>query len=207
MRPLPKPPRIVLEGVWVAALCALAMFLTWDHTRGDSATNDEPVHMYAGTEYLSHGVLFTNPEHPPLAKDLAALSLLRANITPPAVLPDRPLHGLTQFLRANTIPQTELLALARAPFRWLLAALIVTVYAAARAAFGVPAAMLASALIAIDPNFIAHAGVVHTDVAAALFMTLTVVLAIAAGSSAARWLLTGLVLGLAIATKFTALIL
>ena len=202
----------MLEGTWVVALCALAIFLTWDHTRGDSVTIDEPLHLFAGAEYLSHGVLFTNPEHPPLAKDLAAWSLLGTmDLTPPAIVPGAPLPPLPElvtFLRANRVPYTEILSRARMPFRWLLALLIVVVYLAARVASGTPAAMLASALIALDPNFIAHAGVVHTDVAAALLMTLAVVLLIAApGGSALRWLLAGLVLGLAIATKFTALVL
>ena len=203
---MPRLPKL-LEGLWVAALCALAMFLTWDHARGDAATNDEPVHLYAGAESVLAGVLFTNPEHPPLAKLLAGLSLLRRNVRPPSVLPQQPVQAMTSFFRENVIPLNEILALGRAPFQWLLALLIVAVYFAARTAFGIPAAMLASALIALDPNFIAHAGVVHTDLAATLFMTLTVILAITSGVSPKRWLLTGLALGLAIATKFTALLL
>ncbi|MEO8383248.1 MAG: glycosyltransferase family 39 protein [Acidobacteriota bacterium] len=195
----------------MAVLCVLALFLTLDHTRGDSATIDEPPHIYAGMEYLTRGVLRTNPEHPPLSKLLAALSLVRA---PGLTLPDvsgaprlRP-ADLYPFFLANAIPLPEMLALARAPFRWLLAALIVGVYLAARAASGTPAALLASAMMALDPNLIAHAGVVHSDVAAALLMTLTVVLTLSAvGGPSWRWMLAGLTLGLAIATKFTALIL
>jgi 4-amino-4-deoxy-L-arabinose transferase-like glycosyltransferase len=196
----------------VAALCALAILLTLDHTRGDSATIDEPPHIYAGTEYLTQGVLHTNPEHPPLAKLLAAASLVRAqHLTLPDIsgVPRRRPHDLFPFFLANGIPFREMLALARAPFRWLLAALIVCVYLAARAAAGTPAALLASALVALDPNLIAHAGIVHSDVAAALLITVTVVLTISAvgGRRPSRWILAGLALGLAIATKFTALIL
>jgi hypothetical protein len=195
----------------LAALCALAIFLTSDHTRGDSITIDEPLHLYGGAEMVLHGLLFTNPEHPPLAKDLAALSLLRAHPTPPAIVPGAPLPpmpALAAFLRGNRVPYGQLLARARMPFRWLLALLVLVVYLAARIVSGTAAAVLASALIALDPNFIAHAGIVHTDVPAALLMTLTIVLAIAAvGGSALRWLLAGLALGLAIASKFTALIL
>lgn len=196
----------------MAALCAVAILLTWDHTRGDSITIDEPPHIYAGTEYLTQGVLRTNPEHPPLAKLLAALSLVRAeNLVPPDIggVPRLLPRDFFSFFLANAIPLREMLALARAPFRWLLAALIVLVYLAARASSGTPAAMLASALVALDPNLIAHAGIVHSDLAAALLMTLTVVLAIhaAASGSPLRWLAAGLALGLAVATKFTALIL
>jgi hypothetical protein len=239
MPSLTKRTRIVLEAAWVAALCTLAILLTADHTRGDSITIDEPLHIYGGAEAVSHGVLFTNPEHPPLAKMLAALSLQRAHPNAPAIAPGAPLPPLPDvvaFLRENRVSYAEMLARARMPFRWLLAALIVVVYLSSRAISEGPGrvgredyasrparpgptliarddrtiwpAVLASALIALDPNFVAHAGIVHTDVAGTLFITLAVVLTIAAvGGSAVRWLLVGLVLGLAIATKFTALIL
>lgn len=192
-------------------LCALAILLVRDHARGDSITIDEPLHMYAAAEYSAHGVMFTNPEHPPLAKNLAALSLMRSDVAPPAIVPGAPLPPLRElvaFLRGNRVPYREMIGRARLPFRFLLAALIVVVYMAARIAQGTPAAMLASALIAFDPNFLAHAGIVHTDVAAALLMTLTVVLTVwAIGKSWIRWMLAGIALGLAIAVKFSALIL
>lgn len=187
------------------------MLATWDHAREDSATIDEAFHIFAGAEYWSEGTFFTNPEHPPLAKLLAAAALMSAGPRPPKIagaVPMPPVPDLLEFFRGNRIPYRTMMALARRPFRWLLAALVVVVYLAARAAWGTPAAMLASALVALDPNFIAHAGIVHTDVPAALFMTLTVVLTIAAlGRSPVRWLFVGITLGLALTSKFTALIL
>lgn len=187
------------------------MLAVWDHAREDSITIDEPLHIFGGAEYLLNGTMVTNPEHPPLAKDLAALSLMRAEIKPPqirAVTPIPPDRELLVFFHRNRIPLEEIAALARAPFRWLLAALIVVVYVTARAAWGIRAAILASAIVALEPSLIAHAGLVHTDIPATLFMTLTVALTIAsAGASPLRWILTGASLGLAIAAKFTALLL
>lgn len=191
-------------------LCAAAILLTADHTRDDSITVDEPLHIFAGAEYLQHGTYFTNLEHPPLTKDLAALALVRDDIEPPpitrvATIP--PIPALLEFFRANGVSLQEITARARMPFRWLFAALVVVVYVAARKMWSVGAAFLASAVIAFDPNFIAHAGVVHTDVAGSLFMTLTIVVALHARRSPARWLLVGLLIGLALLTKFTAAIL
>ena len=195
----------------MTALCAVALFAVRDHSKDDTATIDEPFHIYAGADYVMRGVFVANPEHPPLAKDLAALSLLRARPNPPSDFGPSPMPSIaaqTEFLQANRVPFSKLLPLAREPFRWVLAALVVLVYLAARASFGPAAAVLASALIALDPNFIAHAGIVHTDVPVSLLMTATTVLTIAAvRGSKLLWLLAGVTLGLAIATKFTALLL
>ena len=151
------------------ALCAIAIFAVRDHAREDSITIDETVHLFAGAEYVMLGTYFSNPEHPPLTKDLAALNLLRADPQPPlvrgfTVVP--PKDPLLRFLWGNRIAHQSLVAMMRQPFRWLLALLIVVVYLTARVAWGTGAAVLASALVALDPNLIAHAGIVHTDVAA-----------------------------------------
>lgn len=195
-----------IEAIILALLCAAAMLATWDHTREDSITFDEPPHLFAAAEYVQHGTHFTNLEHPPLAKLLAGLALRDA--TPPELRTHQSLPSageMLRFVRANRIPFRLLLARGRAPFRWLFAALIITVYLAARYFGGVGAALVAATLIALDPNLIAHAGIVHTDVAATLFMTLTVVLALVDR----RWIwpLVGIALGLALLSKFTAALL
>ncbi len=87
--------------------------------------------------------------------------------------------------------------------------LIVVVWATARALAGPGAGLLAAGLIALDPGFVAHASIVHTDVGAALTMTTALVLALAAArrSSPALWISSGLALGVALATKFSAVLL
>ncbi|HET7437207.1 MAG TPA: phospholipid carrier-dependent glycosyltransferase [Thermoanaerobaculia bacterium] len=199
--------RIALELLCVAVLCAIAFWATRDHARGDTATSDEPLHIFAAAEYVKNGTYVTNPEHPPLTKDLAGLAL--GSVISPRITRIAPIQELPEmrgFLEKNRISSDELFARGRAPFRWLLVLLIVTVYLGARVSFGSGAAFLAAAIVALDPIFIAHAGVIHTDVAAALFITATLLVAIHAQHSALRWLLTGLLLGLALLAKFSAIL-
>ena len=195
----------------MAVLCAAALALVRDHARGDSATIDEPLHIFGGAEYVMLGTYFTNPEHPPLTKDLAGLALRTASPTPPRIAiasPGPPPEPFMEFFHRNRVPYAEILARAREPFRWLLALLVIAVYLIARAAWGTGAAVLSAGLVALEPNLIAHAGIVHTDVAATLMMAVTIALTVAAiGATAPRWLLVGVALGIAISAKFTALLL
>lgn len=98
-------------------------------------------------------------------------------------------------------------AAARAPFLLLLAMLLGAVFFWARARYGSGAALFAAALLAFDPNLVAHAGVVHTDLGAALTF-LVAVLAWDAmrrtGPSLQGMLGAALALGVALATKFSA---
>lgn len=197
--------RIVLELLCVTVLCATAFLLTRDHARDDTATIDEPLHIAAGAEYVQNGTTIINIEHPPLAKDLAGLAL--GDVEPPRITRIQSLQVPEGFFDSNRIRADEIVARARVPFRWLLVALVVVVYVAARCWWNPGAALLAAALVALDPNLIAHAGVVHTDVAAALFMTATIVVAASARNSPLRWLAAGLLLGLALLAKFSTIIL
>ena len=204
--------RPLLEAAFVAALVGASLFAVKSHQAGDAPTLDEPYHLLAGAEYVLDGTYWANIEHPPLAKDLAGFALRGHGALSPRHVPslDRwPTGRFLPFLYANRLPPDRMVALARRPFPWLLALLIVATYALARGLFGTPAAMLAATLIALDPNFVAHAGVIHTDVAAALTMTATVALAALAmrRSGLLWWLLPGVALGLALATKFSAVLL
>jgi hypothetical protein len=46
--------------------------------RSNSQTSDEAVHLAAGYSYLTRGDFRLNPEHPPLIKEICALSVLLA---------------------------------------------------------------------------------------------------------------------------------
>src|SRR4029077_11287954 len=80
------------------------------------------------------------------------------------------------------------------------------VFSAARSRYGDVPALFAVALLAFDPNLLAHAGVVHTDLGAALMFP-AVVLAWEAARrrpTLPRLALCATVLGLALTTKFSA---
>ncbi len=188
------------------------MLATLDHQRLDSPTFDEPFHLFGAVEYVRDGTFWINLEHPPLLKLLAGACLGPYPIKSPGQLGPTtrsPRDRYFRFLYFNSLPADEILAIARRPFPWLLAGTVVVVYLLARRLWGVPAAFLASTLIGLDPNLIAHAGVLHTDAGAVLFMTAAVGAALLALEKRhlAWWVAAGVVLGLALAAKFTAVLL
>ncbi len=202
--------------LFVAALCAVAVGVTRAHQRDDSPTFDEPIHLFAGHEYAAEGTYWLNPEHPPLLKLLAGASLGSAGIRAPSQGAPGPIalerhftSCFTTWLYGNRVPADVLLDLGRRPFPWLLALLAVCVWASARALHGPGPALLAAGLVALEPTFVAHAGVIHTDVGAALTMTAAALLALLAVEKAhvGWWAVAGCALGVALASKFTAVVL
>lgn len=202
--------RAATAGALLLAL--LGALLVVDHQRLDSATMDEPFHALAGCEYALSGTYWANLEHPPLAKLLAGASAGAAGARPPR-LPEpfsfRTAEPPLRFLYGNAIPPEELLAAARRPFPLLFAALVVLAAFAAWRAAGPVAGLGAALLLAFEPTLVAHAAFLHTDVGAALGFLATVVAAHGAlrRPSWRRWACTGLLLGLSLATKFTAVFL
>ncbi|HEY7114559.1 MAG TPA: phospholipid carrier-dependent glycosyltransferase, partial [Thermoanaerobaculia bacterium] len=202
------------RGLATAAGAALALALAsvglvWDHARGDALSADEPVHILSGYFEVSGRTAIVNIEHPPLAKMLAGLSLATLDLPPaPAQVPMG--NGFTDFGHAflfeNRVSPDAIAAAARRPFRWLLGGLVVLVFAAGLGRYGAGPALFAAALVALDPNFLAHAGVVHTDVAASLGFLATVVAWNRAQEqpTAMRLAVTALALGATLATKFSA---
>lgn len=190
-------------------LVAASVWLVWDHTRGDSLSADEPIHILSGYFAVVSRSAIVNIEHPPLLKALAGLALAALPLLPPPA--HVPMGNLfldygPDFFYANRVPPDRIIAAARAPFLAVLAALLVLVFVAARRRYGEAAALFALALCALDPNLIAHAGVVHTDLGAALGFLATVLAWEAARRrpDPARLLLAGVCLGLALTAKFSA---
>ena len=204
------------EALLIAGLCVVAVGVTQAHQRDDSPTFDEPIHLFAGHEYAAEGTYWLNPEHPPLLKLLAGASLGTVGLrTPSQGVPGPralPRHFVTCFvtwLYRNVVPADALLAQGRRPFPFLFALLVLCAWGSARALSGPGAGLLSAGLIALEPNFVGHAGVIHTDVGAALTMTAAVVLALFAveKGSVAWWGAAGIALGVALAAKFTAVLL
>jgi 4-amino-4-deoxy-L-arabinose transferase-like glycosyltransferase len=207
----------VSRGGFAAAVAAtgivlLSLLLVRDHTREDSLSADEPVHILSGWFGVHGRTAIVNIEHPPLAKVLAGLALAALPLPPP---PSEVPMGTSftdyghAFLFENVVPADRIAAAARAPFLGVLACLLLLVFLAARSRYGSAAALFALALVALDPTFVAHAGVVHTDVGAAATFLATVLAWEAARRRATllRVALAGVALGLALATKFSAVLL
>ncbi len=200
------PLAIALAAVGAGAI---SLLLVYDHTRNDSLSADEPVHILSGYfEVWAHNAI-VNIEHPPLMKMLAGLALKALPLPPPpASVP----MGVTftdyghAFLFGGPVSPDAIAAAARAPFLVVLALLLATVFLWARRRWGGGPALFAMALLAFDPNLVAHAGVVHTDLGAAL----TFLIAVLAWESARRrgsvaaLIGASAAFGLALATKFSA---
>jgi Dolichyl-phosphate-mannose-protein mannosyltransferase len=192
-----------------AALAALSLWLVYDHTRGDSLSTDEPIHILSGWFGVAAGSAIVNIEHPPFLKALSGLALLALPLAPPPKeVPMRaefPVFGRAFFFH-NRVPVDRVVAIARSPFLVLLGLLLVLTFVAARRRYGDTAAVFAVGILALDPNFVAHAGVVHTDLGAALAFLATVLAweRVRQRPTLGRLVAASLCLGLALASKFSA---
>lgn len=208
----------LVEGNWrfwlasglLLAYMGAVLFTT---SRQESQTWDEAVHLMAGYHYWRTGDFEVNWEHPPLGKLLAALPLLAANPRLPLeheAWRARDFFGLAKiFLYKNRVPADTLLLLGRLPTMLLALALGVLLALWTRRRFGAGPALAALFLYALDPNLIAHGRYVTTDLIATLLI-FSAVLAWSAFLETGRrrhLVLAGIVLGLALSAKYSALFL
>src|SRR5438876_3614685 len=140
-----------------------------------SATSDEPVHLASGYSYWKTRDFRMNPEHPPLAKLLAALPLLALH---PAFDTESQIWKTgdeinfgDHFLYGNDADR--LLFWARLPMVLVAAIGAGVTFLWARDLFGPAAGLFALTLYAFCPNLIAHGMLVTTDVPLAAFTVLT----------------------------------
>jgi 4-amino-4-deoxy-L-arabinose transferase-like glycosyltransferase len=200
--------RVKAAFLGALALAAAAAWVVYDHTREDALSADEPIHILSGYFAVAKRTAIVNIEHPPLMKTLSGLALATLPLNPP---PEQvPMGNLfidygPDFFYRNRVPVDRILAVARAPFLAVLAGLLLLVFFAARSRYGPVPALFATGLLAFDPNLLAHAGVVHTDLGAALAF-LVVVLSWESARrrpTPARLILAAVCLGLALCTKFS----
>jgi 4-amino-4-deoxy-L-arabinose transferase-like glycosyltransferase len=196
------PRRTALAALLL--LFALAAQLALSTAR-QSQSWDEGDHIYAGYRSLTEGDFGLNPEHPPLVKLLAAAPLTFMRLTVPPLegrdFKREAFLGGRAFVFGNDAE--AVLAWARVGPALLTLALAALTFLAAREMFGGAAALLALALLAFDPNLIAHGAYVTTDVALCLFSLAAAYTfyRYVKAPSAARLALVGLATGLAMASK------
>jgi Dolichyl-phosphate-mannose-protein mannosyltransferase len=195
-------------------LCALAFLVQgYLFIDANSQTFDEAAHIAAGYSYITKGDFRLNVEHPPLSKELAGLAVfLRFR------LPFNPEPELWQkadewmigrdFLYRSSVSGEEVLRTARLPNLFLGATLVALVSWWTYRLWGAWPAFLAGGLAAFDPNLIAHAGLVTTDLPITFFIFLTMYLLweYQVRPSRGRLMAVGIAGGLTLATKFTGLL-
>jgi dolichyl-phosphate-mannose-protein mannosyltransferase len=182
--------------------------------RASAPTYDEATHLVAGYSYLVTGDFRLDSEHPPLVKELQALPLF-VGYTLPFNADTRKWQERGDYLLGHdflygaTIPADRLLGLSRLVNLFLGGLLIVLIGWWAYRIWGSGPALLAITLACLEPNLVAHSSLVTTDVGVALFTFLSVYLLWEYVNRPRWWLLaiTGLSVGLALVSKFSALLL
>ncbi|HEY3175809.1 MAG TPA: glycosyltransferase family 39 protein [Candidatus Polarisedimenticolia bacterium] len=176
-----------------------------------SATYDESVHIFSGWRILTAGDFATNHEHPPLMKALAAIPVALSGAAPPKAAMRREVDewNVSHDFVYHANDGDRMLARTRLPVALLATLLAWALYRYAAAAFGPAAALVALALLVSEPNILAHSGLVTTDlgITALTFFTFAAFVTWLR-TRASAWLYgTGLLFGLALLTKFTAILL
>ena len=201
---------------WGAIVLLVVMFWLETSTLAvTSPTVDEPLHIVRGYAFVSRGEDRLRLRGPVLSNALSGLALmLEPDLKlPPADDPiwlERDDTGLPEtFMWSNTAPPLQMMFLARLPiiFASLLLGALIFRWAAQRS--GALPALGALTLYVFSPNILAHARVATTDViTAATFCASVYVFDVALQRRRwPWWLLSGVLLGLALAAKFSAAVL
>lgn len=214
MPPPTLPPFLERRFAWLAAaLLAWQGVAMVSSALGETQTYDEGIHAAIGYSYWVTGDLQRDPGHPALGKLLLTLPLTvlrpELNTSSEAFRNENVEQIGIEFLYENRLaPETILLACRAVNIGITL---LLGVYLAwwTRRRCGAPAALLALAFFAFDPNLTAHGRYVTTDMLAAAPVFLTVTLWIEYLITRRRaWLvLAGLALGVAFTSKLSTLFL
>jgi hypothetical protein len=173
-RPTPSPQEIPqglspsqrTSHLIAAGLLTLLAALLFTSVRQESQTFDESIHLYAGFEYWKHGDFGENPEHPPLAKMLAAIPLLPMGLKEPAKF-QFPYFKMENFVDSSRFlygsDADGLLLRGRMVMALFSLALGWLVFLAAGEMFGPLTALLALGLFVFEPVLLSNSALVTTD--------------------------------------------
>ena len=165
----------------VAGLLGLMFGLGVTSMAHDSAIADEVAHIPAAYSYLHFGDYRLNPEHPPLIKDLAAAPLqflpLSFPTTTTAWTKDVNNQWIVgrHFLYYDGNNASQILFYSRLPILILAIVFGAVFYEVARRKFGVAVGLLSVFFYSLDPNILAHARYVTTDIGAAATIFIAIV--------------------------------
>ncbi|HEY1657186.1 MAG TPA: glycosyltransferase family 39 protein [Candidatus Sulfotelmatobacter sp.] len=178
--------------------------------RRNSITWDEDDHIFAGYMSWKHADFGLNPEHPPLVKLVATLPLLNMPLKVPTLQnrffkTEAFLDG-KDFLFKNDA--NAILFRVRMAASFFTFALLLLVFLATSEMFGTVAAFIALALLAFDPNLLAHGAVLGTDVGlcCCMFASIYAFYRYVKAPSIPRVVVVGLAAGLALAAKHTGIL-
>jgi 4-amino-4-deoxy-L-arabinose transferase-like glycosyltransferase len=192
--------------------CLLAILVTQMalSIRQESLTWDEDDHIFAGYMSWKTGDFGLNPEHPPLVKLLATIPLLGMPLHVP--IPRNRGFKIEAFLDGKEFLSKNdadaMLFRARLAAALLTVLMALLVFLAAAEMFGPSAGFIALALVAFDPNLLAHGAFVTTDMGVACFLFASVYAFWRYVNAPSPWrlALVGAAAGCALASKHTGIL-
>lgn len=199
-----------IAGIIITIASVIAITSAWH----DSPIVDEIPHIGAGYSYIIGRTYEFNPEHPPLAKDLAGLGLIPLHINPniiptaPTSVNDQWNFGRNLIYHSNADP-IAIVHSAKIPLILLFIFSAMLVFAWTKKTYSPRAGLFAIFLFSFSPTIIAHSRLVTTDIAAlfgVLFSTYFLVRYLQEQSTFNFWL-ASLSFGVAMLTKFSTFLL
>lgn len=158
-----------IAGIIIVSAVVLAIFSVWN----DSPIVDEIPHIGAGYSYVQKGDFRLNPEHPPLAKDLAGFALGFLSLNQSAFKTQfwaTDINGQWNFGRNlifNSGNDAILITrVAKLPMILFFIFSAIIIFHWARKLYGDKAAILATFLFSFSPTVVAHSRFVTTDIPA-----------------------------------------
>src|SRR3989338_4044520 len=203
----------IVKTIILFSLLFLTFLLPFLSMQNFSPASDEVTHLPSGYSYLRTGEIKLNPQHPPLIKMLAAIPLLFLDLKFDSNDPNLigPKTDEWQFGRDFLFNNgaDRLLFWGRIPIILLSVLLGWDVFKWGRELFGHKAGVVGLFIYAFMPNIIAHSQFVTTDfgVTAFSFIALYHLWKFTVNPSSKNILYSGLTLGLALGSKFSAVLL
>ncbi|KKT88127.1 MAG: 4-amino-4-deoxy-L-arabinose transferase [Parcubacteria group bacterium GW2011_GWC1_45_14] len=163
----------------VLTMMSFVLAVSLLNAKNDGATYDEVAHIPASYSYLSEHDMRLNPEHPPLLKDLAGLPLQFLDLNFDTThsswttdnVADNQWNAGRKFLYGSGNDPDRVIFWSRVPFILLALALGLFIFRWTKEIASIPAALLALALYAFNPNVLGHNHLVTTDLGIAAFIT------------------------------------
>ena len=200
-------------GLVAAALLGVLAYVQVSSIRQESQTWDEAIELAGGYRYLKTGEYRLQIEHPPLGKILVALPLLLLDPSLPSENPswgaEREAKYGAAFLYRNRVPADTLLFAGRLVSILVTLSLGLVLALWTRRAFGPATALFALLLYCFDPNVIAQGRYTKPGLLLAFLVFLASITWAGYLERPRRAALaaTGIIFGLALSTKFSALFL
>jgi preprotein translocase subunit SecG len=202
-----------------AVIITTAVILAISSMWNDSLTFDEVPHIAAGYSYLTTREMRLNPEHPVLFKDLAAVPLVTSFVQPidttvfsqPSWTEnhnDQWQFGKT-FLFESENDTTTITRATRIPLLIFFIGAAILLYTWTKKRYGTTASFIALFAFCFSPTVLAHGRLVTNDVAV-LFGVLASIyffIRFLHSPTIRRTIIAGIFLGIALITKFSAVVL